>query len=143
MPASHSRHVRISAHLGAVVDALSPRGPSFEAGQTQRDEDSPDVFFSWSFENCAIQFKFCCPESFLEEEQVEVHVMSEGSDTESCQGTTQGNEVGVRRRLLLTWDDNACPSVRTAEALVNNLVQRIGPVVPGGVLPRGNRDCLQ
>ena len=74
-----------------------------------------------------------------EEEQVEVHVMWEGSDSESCQGTAQGNEAGVRRRLRLTWDVNACPSVQTAEALVNNLVQRIGPVVPGGVLPRGLR----
>ena len=74
-----------------------------------------------------------------EEEQVEVHAMSEGSDTESCRGTAQGNEDGVRRRLRLTWDDNACPSVQTAEALVNNLVQRVGPVVPGGALPRGLR----
>ena len=31
------------------------------------------------------------------------------------------------------------PSVRAAEALVNSLVQRIGPVLPGGVVPRALR----
>ena len=98
------------------------------------------VFFRWSFENRTIQFKICFPESFCGD--CRRGGAGRGARDESCRGTAQGNEAGVRRRLRLTWDDNACPSVQTVEVLVNILVQRIGPVVPGGVLPRGLRQQM-
>ena len=69
----------------------------------------------------------------------EVHVIAEGSDTESCRETAQVSEEGVRRRLRLTWDDQVDPGVQAAKASVNNLIQRIGPVVAGGALPMGIR----
>ena len=129
----------------SVVDTSIPRAedraPIFQSAPIQRDGDCPEAVGVASVTPSSLHPSFQNRFAAIaeEEEQVEVHAMSEGSDTESCRRTQERNEDGVRRRLQLTWDDFADPTVQAAQALVNNLVQRIGPVSPGGVLPRGLR----
>ena len=70
----------------AVVCTLSPRGPSLQAAPTQRDEDSPEALSSVGVSRIApFSSNFVAQNRFVaiaeEEEQVEVHAMSEGSDT--------------------------------------------------------------
>ena len=41
----------------------------------------------------------------------------------------------VRRRLRLMWRSDSDPHVRQAQALVQNLVRRVGPIARGRALP--------
>ena len=58
------------------------------------------------------------------------HVREEGPNV-----VHQAQGPNVRRRLRLTWNEDVDPQVRIAETCIQNLVERVGFVAPGSVLP--------
>ena len=66
----------------------------------------------------------------------EVHILSEGSDMESCWETAQVNSAPADRRLRLVWDFSIHWDVRAAEGLLRNVAARIGGQLVGSEIPR-------
>ena len=61
------------------------------------------------------------------------HVVSEAHGTQCA---VVGEDLPrSSRRSRLIWNEDADPQVRVAQALIENLVHRVGPVAPGTALP--------
>ena len=56
-------------------------------------------------------------------------------DRDNQEEAVQSDGRNVRRRLRLMWRNDNDPHVRQAEALVQNLVRRVGPIARGSALP--------